>query len=438
MSILNVNKINPVGGGSTITIAGIASVTSSVTSPSFVGDVTGAVTGNVTGNADTASGLSGNPSINTTGIVTATAFVPSQGQLSHRNLLTNGAMQVNQRGNLTVSNSNASRQYGGPDRFFQYYYTSSEEARYNFNQGGLNDSPYEQGFTNVAHLDVTTAATSIHQDHAIWTGYRMEAYDAAQLSYGHANAKSLTLSFWIKSSVTGTYSILLGHTNDDERYITTYTVNVANTWEKKTITFPGDTRSGKTISPSNGRGLELKWVWMSGTSRVATPNEWATQGNKYGASGVTHANIFSSTSNNLYLTGCQLEVGSVATPFEHRSYEEELRRCHRYFFNIQGSNGYRTGIPCYANSSSECRGVVYFPAPMRANPTFTGSTTAMVFDSAADSASFNVNTISSSVANTNALYNRAFLEVSTSSMTAGQAGQLEFRATGFMNFSAEL
>ena len=100
MSILNVNKINPVGGGSTITIAGIASVTSSVTAPSFVGSVTGDVTGNVTGDA---TGLSGNPSINTTGIVTATSFVPTVGQLSHRNLIINGDMKISQRGTSFLS-----------------------------------------------------------------------------------------------------------------------------------------------------------------------------------------------------------------------------------------------------------------------------------------------------------------------------------------------
>ena len=104
-----------------------------------------------------------------TGICTATSFSGSGANLtglvtplSNRNLLINGAMQVDQRGDLTVSNSNASRQYGGPDRFHQYYYTSGEEARYTFKQGGFNDSPYEQGFTNVAHIDVTTADTSIH------------------------------------------------------------------------------------------------------------------------------------------------------------------------------------------------------------------------------------------------------------------------------------
>ena len=144
----------------------------------------------------------------------------------------------------------------------------------------------------------------------------------------------------------------------DERYITTYTVNVANTWEKKIITIPGDTRSGKNISPSNGYGLEVKWVWMSGSNRVATPNTWATQGNKYGASGVTLANIFSSTSNNLYLTGCQLEVGTTATEFEHRSYGEELERCKRYFYkwNADGDSGstyflYAGAYSSHANSA---------------------------------------------------------------------------------------
>jgi len=293
-----------------------------------------------------------------TGICTATSFSGSGANLtglvtplSNRNLLINGAMQVNQRGGLTVSNSNASRQYGGPDRFHQYYYTSGEEARYQFNQNGFNDSPYEQGFTNVAHIDVTTADTSIHADHAIWTSQRVEAYNASHLKYGHSDAVSVTLSFWIKSTITGTYSICYGHTNMDERYITTYTVNVANTWEKKTITIPGDTRSGKNITPSNGYGLEVKWVWMSGTNRVATPNTWATQGNKYGASGVTLANIFSSTSNNLYLTGCQLEVGTTATEFEHRSYGEELIRCKRYFNMVADGADRRTG-------SSRSEGVI--------------------------------------------------------------------------------
>ena len=281
-----------------------------------------------------------------TGICTATSFSGDGSNLtglstplSNRNLIINGAMLVDQRGDYSTNSSNASRQYGGPDRFHQYYYQSDETARYTFKQGGTGVSPVEQGFSRTAILDVTTAQATVDitAGQAIWTSQRIEANNASHLKYGHSDAESVTLSFWIKSSVIGNYSITYGHTNMDERYITTYTVNVADTWEKKIITIPGDTRSGKTIAATNGYGLEVKWVWMSGSSRVATPNQWATQGNVYGASGVTLANIFSSASNNLYLTGVQLEIGTTATPFEHRSFTDEELLCQRYFWKYPAS-----------------------------------------------------------------------------------------------------
>ena len=289
----------------------------------------------------------------------------SGGGFSHKNMIINGDMLVDQRGDLSTTNSNLLRQYGGPDRFHQYYYQSDETARYDFKQGGTGVSPVEQGFSRTAILDVTTAQTSVTAGQAIWTSQRIEANNASHLKFGSSDAESVTLSFWIKSSVTGIYTIMLNHTNMDERYITTYTVNNADTWEKKTITFPGDTRSGKTIAATNGYGLEVKWVWMAGSSRVATPNEWATQGNKYGASGVTLANIFSSTSNNLYLTGVQLEVGDTPTSFEHRSHADELARCQRYFTFVPSG----TVFPGRGNSGSSYIYSYQAPVPMRASPT---------------------------------------------------------------------
>ena len=289
--------------------------------------------------------------------------------LSNRNLIINGAMQVDQRGDYAAYDTNTIRQYGGPDRFHQYFYTGNEAARYTFKQGGASVSPVDKGFSNVAHIDVTTPDTNIHQDHAIWTSQRIEAYNASHLKYGQSDAVSVTLSFWIKSSVTGTYSICYGHTNMDERYITTYSISVADTWEKKTITIPGDTRSGKTISPSNGYGLEIKWVWKYGSSRDATPNTWATQGNVYGASGVTAANIFSSASNNLYLTGVQLEVdhtgSGVATDFEHRSFGQELERCSRYYQKLDGSTtNYTYGLG-NVDGGNQGQVSVVLPVPLR-------------------------------------------------------------------------
>ena len=294
----------------------------------------------------------------------------SGGGFSHKNMIINGDMLVDQRGDLSTTNSNLLRQYGGPDRFHQYYYQSDETARYDFKQGGTGVSPVEQGFSRTAILDVTTAQTSVTAGQAIWTSQRIEANNASHLKFGSSDAESVTLSFWIKSSVTGIYTIMLNHTNMDERYITTYTVNVADTWEKKTITFPGDTRSGKTIAATNGYGLEVKWVWMAGSSRVATPNEWATQGNKYGASGVTLANIFSSASNNLYLTGVQLEIGTTATPFEHIPFADELARCQRYFVKFAGgSDAYC--FPAKGQGGSSCDIGIPLPTALRAQPSIT-------------------------------------------------------------------
>ena len=290
--------------------------------------------------------------------------------LSNRNLIINGAMLVDQRGDYSTNNSNLSRQYGGPDRFHQYYYQSDESARYTFKQGGSGVSPVDKGFSRTAILDVTTQQTTVTAGQAIWTSQRIEANNASHLKYGHSDAESVTLSFWIKSSVTGIYTIMLNHTNMDERYITTYTVNVADTWEKKTITFPGDTRSGKTIAATNGYGLEVKWVWMAGSSRVATPNQWATQGNVYGASGVTLANIFSSASNNLYLTGVQLEIGTTATPFEHIPFADELARCQRYFVKFAGgSDAYC--FPAKGQGGSSCDIGIPLPTALRAQPSIT-------------------------------------------------------------------
>ena len=248
--------------------------------------------------------------------------------LSNRNKIINGDCRIHQRGNLSFTNSPHEQTYGGPDRFYQYMYASSEEARYDFKRA---TGPADKGFEYCAHLDVTTADTSIHADHAVWTGYKVEANDCQGLDYGTSNAKSLTLSFWIKSSVTGTYSLRVAAEDWDDYYVTTYTISSADTWEKKTITIPGDQRAGKNITIDNSSGIEIKWIWAAGTNRVGTPNQWATGSTEFGASGITAANIFSSTSNNLYLTGVQLEVGSTATDFEHRSYGDELARCQRYY-----------------------------------------------------------------------------------------------------------
>ena len=288
--------------------------------------------------------------------------------LSNRNLIINGDCRIHQRGDYAAYDTNAIRQYGGVDRFHQYFYSGSEEARYTFKRA---TGPADKGFPYCAHINVTTADTSWHADHAVWTGYRVEANDCQGLYYGTSDAKDLTVSFWIKSKITGNFSLRICAEDYDDYYVTTYTVNSADTWEKKTITIPGDQRAGKGLTIDNSTGIEIQWIWISGTNRVGTPNQWATGSTEFGASGVTLANIFSSTSNYVEITAVQLEIGSHATDFEYKSYVNELARCQRYFYKI-GDGVNRTGFATVvAHNSGAVYGVAHFPVTMRTTPALT-------------------------------------------------------------------
>ena len=324
MSILNVNKINPVGGGSTITIAGIASVTSSVTAPSFVG----AVTGNVTGNADTASGLSGNPSINTTGIITATTLNYTGNQnLSHRNLVINGAMTVAQRGTSSTSTG-----YQTVDRFS----IDSSGLNENLTQAQVDvasgTTPYTSGFRKA--LKITNGNQTGGAGNADYSNiqYKFEAQDVSNSGWNYISSSSdITISFWVKSSVAQTFYAYL-RTKDGTNYH--YPISFAlsaNTWTKVTKIISGN--SNLQIDNDNGEGMQFTFMLFYGTnytSSGATLNAWqTTSGNNYSPDNTT--TWYTTNDATFEITGVQLEVGPVATPFEHRSFGDELRRCERYY-----------------------------------------------------------------------------------------------------------
>jgi len=346
-----------------------------------------------------------------------------------RNKIINGAMQVAQRG--TSSTDISSTGYLTVDRFALFM--GNTDGRVTMSQV----ADVHDGFANALKYECTTADTSIAASENLGIKTLLEGQDLQQIQKGSSGAKQLTLSFYVKGNANATYTCELNDKDNDR--VNGQTFNVTTSWSRVTLTFAADTTGA--FDDDNAVSLQVNWWLHAGstyTGGTFSSNTWASrvQNNRVNSS---QTSFLDSTSRTFFITGVQLEVGSVATDFEHRSFGQELTLCQRYFFNITGDNNYRSGILGYANSSSEFRGAVNFPNPMRANPTFTGSATAMVVDSADDSASFNVNTISSGVANTGALAIRAYIEVSTSSMTAGQCGQLEFRAAnGFMNFSAEL
>ena len=247
------------------------------------------------------------------------------GGLSHRNLIINGAMLISQRG--TSQASITSSGYYNIDRFRTALNTGTVTTSQS------TDAPTDEGFSRSFKVDVTTADTTLSGTNFLHVQQSIEGQNLQMLSYGTSGAKTITLSFFVKSNKTGIYCISLEKT-DNTRYDYTaeYTISSANTWEKKTITIVPDSNiqaSGGAIDNDNGKGFNLKFVLAAGGDRDnGANNTWNSSTPAHSTS--NQVNFLDSTSNEFFLTGVQLEVGNTATTFEHRSYGEELSRCQRY------------------------------------------------------------------------------------------------------------
>ena len=252
-----------------------------------------------------------------------------------KNMIINGAMQVAQRvaypsTQPSVSYSN----YYTVDRW-RMNISDAHFGTWTFSQS--NTVPSGKGFAYSWKWDCQATDTSLSSDHYGIAEYRIEAQDLQHLGYGTSSAKPITLSFWVKTNKTGTYVFSI-YANDGARYVTkTYTVNQANTWEYKTITFEGDI-SG-TINNDNGDGFRLWWWLGSGTGYTGgtmQPGVWRPWSESNGAAPGLSVNMADSTSNEWFITGVQMEVGRNATEFEHRPYGEEFALCQRYCQSFDG------------------------------------------------------------------------------------------------------
>ncbi len=243
-----------------------------------------------------------------------------------KNLIINGAMQVAERGNI----SSVTDGYGGADRF---KFNRSGAAVVTLRQQGVGNSPTDQGFGFCQQIDVTTADSSLAAGDYALISYRFEGQDLQQLKKGTANAQQVTLSFYIKSPKTGTHIVELVDQSNSARHVNkAYTVSSANTWEKKTVTFPMETSN--TITNDNARRMDLNW-WLAAGSTYSSGTLQTSWGADTDANrAVGQVNCVDSTSNEIFLTGVQLELGTVATDFEHRSFKEELILCRRYFEKV--------------------------------------------------------------------------------------------------------
>ena len=302
-------------------------------------------------------------------------------QYGNRNLIINGGMKVAQRGTSTTGVTASG--YYACDRF-EYNQSGRDQAIITVSQA--SDAP--DGFTKSFKIETTTAETAIDSTEYFMARYKIEAQDLQHLNYGASSAKQLTLSFWVKSSIAATYAVYL-YSPDGSRIIgSTYTIDTASTWEYKTITFAGDT--GGTINDDTGNGLDLTFILAAGSDMRTTDNtSWsAYAGGKLAYGHTTAANAVMTTANATWqITGIQLEVGDTDTPFEHRSYGDELARCQRYY--AQG------GIILSDSSPDRYYNTINLPCEMRAQPTVSvggidsgsGGTMVSTWDSSGSSTS---------------------------------------------------
>ncbi len=274
-----------------------------------------------------------------------------------RNRIINGDMRIDQR-NATTTVNDSSANFYSVDR----WYGTGEATDGVFTLAIANTGP--SGFTNSLKATVTTADASLGATQRYIVAQRIEGTNVSDLAWGSASAKTVTLSFWVFSSVTGTFGGALRNSAADRAYPFTYAINSANTWEQKSITIVGDT-SGTWLT-TTGVGIFLAFSLGSGTDRSGTAGAW-NGNNNFSATGAT--SVIGTLNATWYITGVQLEVGSVATPFERRDYGRELAMCQRYYQKIfpQATNIHLASGFCSTTTSS--RYVINLPVQMRIAPT---------------------------------------------------------------------
>ena len=310
---------------------------------------------------------------NTDGTCTANITSVNDGQLGNRRININGGFQVFQR-STSATSVGSSEGYFAPDRYRQ---AGTGNVRYTASQS--TDVPAGYGFSHSLKYDCTTASGTVSAGHYVAIEHRIEGQDLQVFCKGTAQAKQFTLSFHVKSPKTGIHWAEL-YDNDNDRHVCkSYTISSADTWQKISLTFPADTAGA--FGNDNQASLRIFFWLMAGTDYATnTPSTvWANFDSDARATG--QVNVFDSTSNDFFITGIQLEVGSIASDFEHRSFTDELKRSQRYFQYWMAS--YR-----WSSTSSQHHAVSVYPS-MRALPTVSrtgdyfgsyeaGSTTANV------------------------------------------------------------
>jgi hypothetical protein len=346
--------------------------------------------------------------------------------VNFRNIIINGDMSIAQRGTSFTGNTASNYIV---DRFTQ----SINGAMGTWTNGQSTEVPTAQGFSKSLIMDCTTADASPATADFVRVQQHIEGQNLQYLKKGTSNAESLTASFWVKSNKTGTYIAEL-EDRDNTRYVSqSYTISSANTWEKKTVTFPGDTTGA--FDNDNAESLRLNF-WLGGgatwTSGTLSTTWHTTNANR----AVGQVNLADSTDNEWYVTGVQLEAGTSASEFEFLPVDVNLQRCKRYFQNLAptGLDNIRMGIG--ENKTTTISGVyIKFEPEMRATPSLssTDANTFSLYHSATDIVASGINFDSKSSKGGN-------IDVTVSSgLLDGGASQFLTASTSTrLDFSSEL
>ena len=305
-------------------------------------------------------------SLTAEGVLTATSFAGDGSSLTgiagRKNIIINGDMKVAQRG---TSFAAAATGTFPVDRF---KFNHSSIGAYTVSQ----DSSAPDGFANSIKIDCTTADASPGAADHLYLATTIEGQDLQHLKKGTASAESVTLSFWVKCNKTGDMQVNVKDVDNDRQIGNTVTINSADTWEQKSLTFAGDTTGALGDDSSNS--IFIEWWLDSGSSLSsgAVPTSWEARVDTDRNAGGTLA-LADSTSNYINITGVKLEVGTAATDYDHRSYGEELSLCERYYHrhtaNIAGA-GICAGVVYNTNSAAAA---YRYPTIMRTNPTLSYS-----------------------------------------------------------------
>jgi hypothetical protein len=302
-----------------------------------------------------------------------------------KNRIINGDMRIDQRNaGASVANNISGIQYS-LDRWLIY---GSVASKFTVQQNAGSVTP-PAGFTN--YLGVTSsAATSVGAGDIYEFVQYIEGYNVADLGWGTANAKTITISFWVRSSLTGTFGGSLLNGSSNRSYPYTYTISSANTWEQKTITIPGDTTG--TWLTNNDTGLRVFWSLGVGSTYSSTAGSWQA-GGYYSPTGAT--SVVGTSGATFYITGVQLEIGSTATPFERRLYNQELANCQRYCYVLGGGALYeRIATGGWWNSTTLSFPNISLPVTMRSASGITVSYSSLShFDIAAGQTGLNPTSI---------------------------------------------